>query len=201
MANQQNILASQLDYPLSPLGHDQAKSVAYGFRRLLASLHRDLSGIIVSPLLRARETARPFEELFGRTARIEELLIEQHLGRFSGMTYERLEHEPGYERDRTKRWNWIPSGGGESYHMLADRIERFFSQVVESGDAADDTLCVTHAVTMRMIYALLTNSVPDYPDWIPANGDIWEVEFIGLGSVHHIIVHRLGPEAAAQSRA
>ena len=82
MSNQHNLLDSRLDYPLGPLGCAQEKSVADGFRRLLDSQHRDPSGIMVSPLLRAGETARPFEELFGTTVRTEELRIEQYWSGF-----------------------------------------------------------------------------------------------------------------------
>lgn len=195
-ANSLDILASQQDYPLSRIGRDQAESIAAAFRSWMSSEHRDLEHIVTSPLLRAQQTAEPFERLFGLKAQREPLLIEQHLGRFSGMSYEAIDEEPDYQADRSKRWDWVPSGGGESYQLLYARVREFFE-----GFSGNETLIVTHAVTMRLIHTVLSDSAPEYPHWIAANGDIWEVDFTGIGKAHEILVHQLDSASSTASRA
>lgn len=193
-ANEEGVLASQLDYPLSELGHRQAELIAERFYE--AAGGGAVTRIICSPLLRARETAAPFENRYRVNAESNHLLIEQHLGRYSGLSSEQLKYEPGYEHNRLNRWNWVPDGGGESYRMVAKRVKEFFLQ-----EHAPGTLCVTHAVTMRMMYAVLSATLPAYPNWIPDNGEVWEVEFTGLGVEHEITVHKLGKELITHSRA
>ncbi|MDC7241319.1 MAG: histidine phosphatase family protein, partial [Spirochaetales bacterium] len=80
--------------------------------------------------------------------------------------------------------DWIPEGGGESYAMIADRVKSFFS----SFDPEDDrnVLVVTHAVTFRLIRAVLENTLPLYPESFPNNGEIWKVDFRGVGKRHEI---------------
>ena len=60
-ANQQEILASQLDYPLSSKGIDDASQIAAQFRQTIAD---KLDGIYSSPLKRAVQTAKPFADIF-----------------------------------------------------------------------------------------------------------------------------------------
>ncbi len=195
-ANRREVLASQQDYPLSEEGEAQALLIAKRFKAFLDERDKTIEHIIASPLLRAQQTARPFEEAFGVKLETNELIIEQHLGRYSGMSYLEIEDEPGYMHDRTKRWDWIPAGGGESYRMLAQRIVGFFSTL-----ETNDCLCVTHAVTMRLMHAVLTDTLPDYPEWIPANGDIWEIDLERVGVVHSITTHHMIPELLTVSKA
>ncbi|MGM0432431.1 MAG: histidine phosphatase family protein [Spirochaetota bacterium] len=193
-ANEEGILASQLDYPLSDLGHRQAEHIAGRFYEAFGE--DAVRRILCSPLLRARETADPFERLYSVSAENSRLLVEQHLGRYSGLSYEQLVNEPGYEQNRANRWEWVPEGGGESYQMVAERLREFFLL-----DHVPGTLCITHAVTMRMIYAVLSATLPGYPLWIPDNGDMWEVDIGKLGQEHEIIVHKLGDQLISESRA
>jgi broad specificity phosphatase PhoE len=85
------------------------------------------------------------------------------------------------------RWEWVPEGGGESYKTVADRVRVFFEWLQQSTISDEDTiLVVTHAVTMRMIRALLENTIPSYPESIAANGEIWRTRYKGLGITHEI---------------
>jgi broad specificity phosphatase PhoE len=101
--------------------------------------------------------------------------------------------------DRSKRWRWIPEGGGESYEMIANRLVPFF-QSLESLEG-DSILFVTHAVTLRLIKATLEQTLPDYPLNIAKNGEIWKVEFTGLGNIHEIDSIFLGGSRTATSPA
>jgi broad specificity phosphatase PhoE len=185
-ANKKNILASQIDFPLSDTGTQQAVKIADAFFHLFS-----VDRIISSPLLRAYQTATYFAQKDQQIA-IEKntTLIEQNLGIFSGMAYAELETRDDYCHDRSQRWNWIPEGGGESYRMVAKRAASFFTEI-EKEHRSQSILIVTHAVTMRLIRAILEATLPIYPDEIPANGEIWEVHFRGSGFRHNIKSHLL----------
>ena len=185
VANQLRILGSQSDFPLSEKGKMDAEAIAEKFSRTY-----DLTRIISSPLKRAIQTAEPFARLFNLKIETDANLIEQHLGVFTGMHYEEAKNHPGYQHDKTKRWNWVPVGGGESYEMIANRIERF----LESLDHREDDnkiLVVFHAVAMRLTRALLEDTIPQYPMEMASNGEIWVTEFTRLKEKHEFSILNL----------
>jgi broad specificity phosphatase PhoE len=177
-ANKNRILASQTDVSLTPQGMQDAYDIAREFLK-----DHTLDAIIVSPQLRACQTANPFEKMSGKKAEIDKAISEQHFGRFTGKSYDDVRLESSYEKDVTKRWNWIPDGGGESYKMLASRITPFFERF-EILDDSSNYLIVSHAVTLRIIKGFLENILPLYPKKIANNGEIWQVDFKGLGTKH-----------------
>ena len=170
-ANVQEILASQMDYPLSDKGRSDAESIAREFKQT-----QSLDLIIASPLIRAQQTAQAFARLFSIEILTDHRLLEQHLGNYSGMTYEQVEHEPGYEHNKLKRWDWIPVGGGESYARITHRIRDFFTNRSELY-RDKRILIVTHAVTMRLIRMVLDDTEPNYPTELAKNGEIWNYAF------------------------
>ncbi len=193
-ANLKGILAARQDFALTEKGRQEAAVIAAEFKGI-AQLDR----IFCSPLTRAQQTAQPFAEAFGLDVETDERLTEQDLGVFSGMTYTELDDRPDYMHERSKRWQWIPEGGGESYEMIANRLEPFF-QSLESL-AGDCILFVTHAVTLRLVKAILAQTLPDYPIDIAMNGEFWKVQFAGLGNSHDVESIYLGSSRAAISRA
>lgn len=192
-ANLKDILASRQDFPLTEKGRQEAVVIASEFKEI-AQLDR----IFCSPLIRAQQTAQPIAEAFGLDVETDERITEQDLGVFSGMTYAELNDRPNYMHERSKRWKWIPEGGGESYEMIANRLEPFF-QSLESLEG-DSILFVTHAVTLRMVKATLEQTLPDYPREIAKNGEIWKVQFTGPGNIHDVESIFLGGSKAATSR-
>lgn len=192
-ANVGDILASRLDFGLSEKGLVDSRVIA-GRLREMAAIDR----VVSSPLRRAVQTAWAFADAYGVDVEIDDRLTEQELGDYAGMTYAELKTANGYEHDREKRWGWEPVGGGESYEMIARRVEVFFKEFDE-GYGGDDvggeeavggkgggTLVVSHAVTMRLIRGLLENSLPRYPREIAENGEIWRVRYVGLGASHEV---------------
>lgn len=180
VANVEHRLASRTDVPLSENGERQAEALAAALRGRIA-----LSAVVSSPLTRAYHTAAAIAEVFGLEVTIREELTEQHLGRFSGMSYREVEQEPGYCHDRTARWDWIPEGGGESYQMIARRLEPFF-QWLEARESEGPLIVVTHAVTMRLIRGHLEQTLPAYPETIAGNGEVWHVQYSRLGDQHTV---------------
>jgi len=193
-ANLKDILASRQDFPLTEKGRQEAVVIAAEFKDI-AQLDR----IFCSPLIRAQQTAQPIAETFGLDVETDERITEQDLGVFSGMTYAELDDRPDYMHERSKRWKWIPKGGGESYQMIANRLEPFF-QSLESLEG-DSILFVTHAVTLRIVKATLEQTLPGYSREIAKNGEVWKVQFTGLGNIHEVESIFLGGSKAATSRA
>ena len=65
----------------------------------------------------------------------------------------------------------------------------------------DEFLIVTHAVTLRIVKAILEQTLPDHPHGIAGNGEIWKAQFTGLGNIHEVESIFLGGSKAATSRA
>ena len=126
VANARNLLAGRQDFALTEIGKHDAAALATEFA---AANNIDL--IWCSPLLRAQQTAAPFLLACDAPLRLDERLQEQHLGRFSGLSYAEVENDAGYCTDRGARWDWVPEGGGESYRMIAARVESFLADLRE----------------------------------------------------------------------
>lgn len=190
-ANALNLLAGQQNFPLTEQGQEDALAIAQQF-----CAQYQPSRIISSPLLRASQTAQPFSELLNLDIEIDPRIIEQNMGRFSGMSYPEAEADPDYETDRSARWHWIPAGDGESYEMMAERTRAFLTDLL---DVQGDILVVTHAVTMRLLRANLEHTLPRYPEKIAANGEVWKVNFTSLDHVN--VIESLDFGAQRQHRA
>ncbi len=176
-ANTKDILAGQLDFPLTKKGTEDAKKIASWY-----TSHYSPKIIYSSPLLRATQTAAPFRINKDIIYIEDDRLKEHNLGIYQGKTYKEAEADPTYVQDRTKRWDWHITDG-ESYEDIATRITSFFAELDPHGP---DILIVTHAVAMRLIRALLEHTLPIYPQQLAQNGEIWEVEFKKIGETHEI---------------
>ena len=169
-ANVQDILAGRLNYALTETGKNDANALAAEFA---ASYSVDT--IWSSPLLRAQQTAAPFVLACNAPMRVDARIEEQHMGRFSGLTYAQVEQDPAYCTDRKARWNWVPEGGGESYLMISERVKMFLNDLRAqcAQENLQHVLLVTHAVTLRLFRACLEGTLPIYPEKIAANGELW----------------------------
>lgn len=177
-ANLQNLLGGRGDYPLSPQGKADARNIAIEFKTSLAENY-PIDRIIASPLQRAQQTAHEFAQILGITEVQEEpLLIEQHMGIFTGMSYPELSEQASYVQDKTKRWNWESEGGGESYQQIASRVRSFFAALPSKVSPEENLLIVSHAVCMRLIWGYLNDMYPNYLENIPLNGEVWHVRNI-----------------------
>jgi len=199
-ANRKNLLAGQLDFPLSEEGQRQSREVADAFLR-----DRPIDAIISSPLLRARATALPFCEALGLRLELDEALLEQDMGVFSGSSYPEAEADPRYELDKSRRWDWVPPGG-ESYEMIARRLRPFFERLDGRRPSPENPaanpehlLVITHAVTLRIIEAYLLASLPRYPTALARNGEILETDYRGLGIPHELERHYWGKDSEGRA--
>ncbi len=193
-ANLADILASQIDFPLTNKGMQDATQIAAEFQEQFQIDH-----IISSPLTRALQTAAPFEKINKLTLTTDARVIEQDLGVYAGKTYAQLEHEENYCHDRSLRWDWVPEGNGESYSMIEKRLQSFFNDMFLREE--ENILVITHAVTLRMVKAILQNTQPEYPHDIAHNGEIWKVKLSHSGDVHQLESIFLGESKNANSKA
>ncbi len=178
-ANRSRIMASRMPFPLTVEGRADSELIATELKELVS-----IDKIISSPLIRAKQTAVAFSSVYSLDINIDDRILEQELGKFSGMTYDQVKTYSDYETNTLNRWNWTPEGGGESYADIAKRITSFFNDLDVNDN--NNILIVTHAVAFRLIRAVLENTLPIYPESFPNNGEIWEINFKGLGEVHTI---------------
>lgn len=132
-ANAAELICGSTDLPLTPRGQAQARQAAGA----LAGC--GIARIIVSPLLRARQTAEAVAEVTRAPVTLAEGLAERNWGAWEGQPRAIL------RRDRTPP-------GGESPAAFRDRIRTAFSAI----DLEQPVLIVAHSGTDREIHAALT---------------------------------------------
>ena len=142
----QRRLAGHTDIPLAEIGRTNA--VQLGAR--LRPTHFDK--VLVSPLLRARETA----ELagYGESAVIEPRLKEMNFGRYEGLTTEEIRQEqPG--------WTYLRDGapGGDTPESLAERVDSLLADLRRQGGRI---LIFGHSVISRVMTARWLGQPPGF---------------------------------------
>lgn len=117
---------------------DDGRRMALAAARYVHSLGRPVSTLVCSPLERTRESAEPFTELFGLTARADERVIEPW-NAFAGKVMRRAVFRP---------WNWhllmrpsVPSWG-EPYASIVARMREAMDQLWH--EESDDVVIVSH---------------------------------------------------------
>ena len=122
--NVEGRLQGQRDIPLNDTGRAQARRNG----EVVAREIPEAAGFdfVSSPLGRARETMEIVRTAMGldpAAYAIDPRLIEITFGELEGSTYQEVEKRtPGWASARdANKWDFLPPGG-ESYHMLSDRI-------------------------------------------------------------------------------
>jgi broad specificity phosphatase PhoE len=136
-ANAAGLLQGRMDNPLDDVGHHQATCLG----EALGSVDR----VIVSPLLRARQTAAPL----GLDAEVDERWMEVDYGRFDGVA---LAEVPAPE---WAAWRADPAcvmGGGESLVMLLERVQPALEELAEAA-RRDTVVVVSHVSPIKAAVA------------------------------------------------
>ncbi len=145
----------RIDIPLNAAGREQARSAAQG----LAAL--EPVRIICSPLLRARQTARPLAELTGVDVEFDEGLLERAFGEWEGLS--RQEVEAGWpEAYECWRRGEDPVGVGmETRRAASLRVGGAFQRIADetgpsAAEAEQTVVIVSHgsAITLGVGYLL-----------------------------------------------
>jgi broad specificity phosphatase PhoE len=125
------------NFHLSDTGHEMAKEAA----KQLKAMGADVKAIYTSPLVRAQESAKPIEELFGIDAKTEADLIEPY-NVFEGrkLSVKAVATKP--------QWWWhfrnpAKPAWGESFKEI---IARMHSAIIQAADSVldGDVVLVTH---------------------------------------------------------
>jgi probable phosphoglycerate mutase len=147
-ANAGGIWQGQLDYPLSPLGREQAAAVG----RALAD--ERLSAFYASPLLRAFETARIAAGEAGYAGEIVavEGLKERHGGSLQGTTRaEREAENPDFVRKLLSlpEEEWWPLVGAETDEEIVARFRAALRGILARHGEGETLVLVSHGGVMR----------------------------------------------------
>ena len=109
----------QFDPPLSDVGKEQAQLLA---RRLLL-LDPQPAAVYCSPLRRCRETVGPYAVASGAEVRLDEDLVEAHIGEWENKPFEEiLEDERMLMRLRNQEPIWSHAPGAEDPSTFRERI-------------------------------------------------------------------------------
>lgn len=145
---------------------------------------------LVSPLQRARETAR----LLGLTPTVEPRLIEMHWGRYEGRTIAELRaaHGAAFLVNEGRGLDFTPEDG-ESPRMVQDRLRPLLAEIAAR---AEPTLAITHRGVIRAVYALASGW--DMTGKPPHALDLYAMQVFALDAGGHPAIVRLNQPLAAR---
>ncbi|MFM2046559.1 MAG: hypothetical protein RL383_636 [Actinomycetota bacterium] len=184
------------DPPLTSRGHEQALCLS---RRLAAETFDE---VLVSPLVRTRETAAPFLAATARELVIEPWLEEIRNPVWHGTPEEKAAEAWKAEREKTSQQRWTGLDGGEPVNQFVDRINVGCSLFLEErGVSRTDTdlpvwttgrefregrrtLLVAHAGTNSVALCHLLGLAPTPWEWerfVIGHASVSTVRMLGLG--------------------
>jgi len=145
--NRKGIYQGQMDIPLSPLGRMQAELVA-------ARLSRDhLSGVVCSPLRRARSLAQAITRYHHLPVQPDERLTEICHGPWEGLSRHEVEQRfPDLYRVWLDRPHDVTFPGGESLRDVHDRSVAVVEELLARPDGETWAVC-THDTVCRLVVA------------------------------------------------
>lgn len=161
----QGRIIGRTDIPLTEAGHAQAEILAEKAREAGIEL------IIVSPMLRARQTAEHVAKACGAPVIVDARLTEQDYGIYEG--------RPGKDPDfqANKRMFAYRYPGGESMMQLAGRVYPLLNEIKQKHQDKK-VLLVTHGGICRVIrsyFVDMTNE--EYARYVTENAAIMEYTF------------------------
>lgn len=148
--NVEGRLQGQKDISLNGRGRDQAKAVGRTLRRLIGD--GSAAAFHASPLSRTRETMERMRRAMGLDPdayRTDPRLMELTFGDWEGMTWPEVKlRSPRAAQEREQdKWSFVPPGG-ESYAMLAERVNPLF------GELPEPAVVVSHGGVARVLLAV-----------------------------------------------
>lgn len=158
------------DFPLSPLGYEQAEKTARFLYR-----NYPLDRVYSSPLARTRSTAEMISRPMQIPVEFSEALTERDNGKLAGMLRsEALEKFPYPTQGRPYYESFF---GGESELDQRNRVEHFFARLCSDPPAKRIGL-VTHSSTINQLFRVflnLTNTANIYLSTSEAGIHFWHV--------------------------
>ena len=173
-ANLKRFFAGQLDVPLTPLGHQQARCTA---TFIAANYHVD--GVYASDLQRAYDTGIHIASCFGLPVHPEPGLREIFSGQWQGKTFNELQTDFAHSYSR-----WLTDIGnaccpdGETVAQLASRVYDAICRIAEENP--DKTVAIaTHATPIRTLQWQITGQPLSHMKDIPwvSNASVSELRW------------------------
>jgi probable phosphoglycerate mutase len=163
LANAEHRYLGSLDPALTDIGREQATA-------LRLELPDSIDGIVVSPLLRARQTAEILNYRSHLPVEIIEHFRERHVGVFEGLTQAEAQqrHPDLWRRNITRQWDAAPPGG-ESIAEVVARVHQGLVTLAKVS-AGKNVLLVGHGFVAKVIRALIRQDFSDFFDWQLGNG-------------------------------
>ncbi|VVP79503.1 2,3-bisphosphoglycerate-dependent phosphoglycerate mutase [Pseudomonas fluorescens] len=175
-ANAEQRYLGSLDPALTERGRGQALA-------LKEYLPGDLDVLIVSPRLRARETADILNQRLGLPVEILDCFRERDVGVFEGLTQAEAStrYPQLWSQNITRRWDIGPTGG----ESIADVVKRVSEGLValQSSYPAKKVLLVAHGFVAKIIRALAKGDLGDLFDWQLSNGTLLVLENFEMPAV------------------
>ncbi|UJW80953.1 histidine phosphatase family protein [Hydrogenophaga sp. SL48] len=138
----------RLDMPLNATGVAQAEQLAL-------SLPGGIDALVVSPMLRARQTAEPVTRALGLVPRLDADFRERDFGIFEGITADDAvrQYPELAARNVAYRWDEAPPGA-ELTRAVVDRVERGL-QLLRAMHDGQTVLLVSHGFVVRCLRYLI----------------------------------------------
>ncbi|MGY4495435.1 histidine phosphatase family protein [Pseudomonas sp. TE3610] len=176
-ANAEQRYLGSLAPSLTERGRQQAKALA-------ANMPAELDALVVSPRLRATETASILNERLVLPVQITDCFQERHVGVFEGLTQaDAKERYPQlWSRNITRQWALAPDGG----ESIVDVVERVRGGLIEleSRYSSKRILLVAHGFVAKTIRALARSDSSDFYTWQLSNGSMLALENLELPTVN-----------------
>ena len=156
MANATGRFAGHSDFPLSDIGHEQAKLAA---EYLFAN--EKIDKIYASDLARAYETATPTAEKFGLPVIPEPRLREIYAGRWEGMKFDEIPNQ--YPEDWAVWKGDIARSRCTEGESAAELFSRVTAAVIDLA-AKNDGKCIllaSHATPLRAVECFVAGKTAD----------------------------------------
>jgi broad specificity phosphatase PhoE len=138
----------RMDAPLNATGFAQAEQLAL-------SLPGGIDALVVSPMLRARQTAEPVARALGLEPTLDADFRERDFGLFEGLTAdEAAQQYPALAaRNVAYRWDEAPPEA-ESTRAVVDRVARGLAQL-RAQHGGQTVLLVSHGFVVRCLRYLI----------------------------------------------
>lgn len=164
------------DYPLSALGHEQARRVAASFQSDVDDDGHETTLLYASPLERAAHTAQAISDVLDVPVTPWALLKEYDVGVFSGLTREeiRTQHPDiatTFYQDRN--WNTVPQA--ETVESRAHRAEAVLDHLIAHHPGNERVICVTHGGFMQYLVAAVLRTERIW-GFRPGNTSVFEFD-------------------------
>lgn len=148
------------DVPLSPTGHEQARTLGESIAAWTRHHHAPVTHLLTSPQVRAVQTARELAPALGLEVKVEHLLAELDVGSWEGRSRDEIAAEDPEALDRFFRgeqgWN-----GGESYEQHTARATRF-AQLINALPDDSRVVAITHGGTLRAVLLAMLELDPSH---------------------------------------